>query len=260
MRGMRKLGLRLNQATQARRPKARRLDVVVRAVVAPLFIVMAVQAVAAGGPPAQQRYRYVNDQGVVVLDQSIPTRFLDRGYTILGGDGHVIKVVPSVEDRKRLDEQQRVVDAERKRQDRLAQSDQELLRMYSSPEDVERARDRKMESIRTAIAITEGNLRRLIAQKKTIEVQGVQLERSGRAASPEMVNNLKIVSGQIRDRQIEIAGRKDELEHVRKAFDVNAQRVRELYSYSAAGSASGAAATTASPGTAAADSAPRASH
>ena len=84
---------------------------------------------------AQQRYRYVNDQGVVVLDQSIPARFVDRGYTILGGDGHVIKVVASVTERKRQEEQQKVVDAEHKRQERINQSDQELLRRWAEKQD-----------------------------------------------------------------------------------------------------------------------------
>ena len=182
---------------------------------------------------AQQRYRYVNDQGVVVLDQSIPARFVDRGYTILGGDGHVIKVVASVTERKRQEEQQKVVDAEHKRQERINQSDQELLRMYSSPEDVERARDRKLGSIRTAIAITDANLQRLLAQKQSIEYQGAQLERGGHTVSAELVKNLRIVSGQIRDRQAEIATRKAELASVRSAFDVSTRRVRELYNYSA---------------------------
>ena len=205
-------------------------------------------AAPAGGV---QRYRYVNDQGVVVLDQSIPTRFIDRGYTILSGDGQVVKVVPSATERKRLEEQQRVIDVERNRQDRIAKSDQELLRMYSSSEDIERARDRKLESIRTAIAITDGNLRRLLGQKKTLEDQGAQLERAGRSVAKEMVANLKIIAGQVHDRQIEIAARKAELERVRAVFNTNAQRVRELYSYSNDGARPGASPAAQSSSTAA---------
>lgn len=197
-----------------------------------------VLATLTGAAATQQRYRYVNDQGVTVLDQSIPSKYLDRGYTILNSAGQVLKVVPSAADRKRLDEQQQVIDAEHKRKDRLAQSDQELLRMYSSAEDVERARDRKLESIRAAIALTDGNVLRLVAQKKSIENQGVQLERAGRTVSNEMVRNLKIVSSQIHDHQAELATRKAELERVRKTFDGNAQRLRELSGYPAGTSAS----------------------
>ena len=122
--------------------------------------------------------------------------------------------------------------------------------MYSSPEDVERARDRKLGSIRTAIAITDANLQRLLAQKQSIEHQGAQLERGGHTVSAELVKNLRIVSGQIRDRQAEIATRKAELASVRSAFDVSARRVRELYNYSAGAGARppvGGSANAASP-------------
>lgn len=181
--------------------------------------------------PAQQRYRYVNDQGVVVLDQSIPSQYIDRGYTVLGADGRVVRVVPSAAERKKQEAQAKVAEAERKVQEDRAQTDQELMRMYSSIDDIERARDRKLDSIRTAIAITQGNLRRLVAQKKNIEDQGALMERAGRPVPPESVRNLKIVSGQIRDRQIEINLRKAEFDRVRAAFDMNTHRLRELYLY-----------------------------
>lgn len=223
-------------------------------------VVTTVSTAFAASSTQQERYRYVNDQGVVVLDQSIPSQYIDRGYTVLGADGRVVRVVPSVVERKKLEAQAKVAEAERKVQEDRAQTDQELMRMYSSIDDIERARDRKLDSIRTAIAITQGNLRRLVAQKKNIEDQGALLERAGRPVPPESVRNLKIVTGQIHDRQVEISLRKAEFDRVRAAFDLNTHRLRELYLYDTPG-AGGASRSDASPaGGAGAATDGRASH
>ncbi len=101
--------------------------------------------------------------------------------------------------------------------------------MYSSSEDVERARDRRLDSIRAAMAITQSNLRRLAAQKAAIEEQGRRQERSGRTVAQELVNNLKVIEGQIRDRRSELDTRRAEHDRVKKVYDANARRVRELY-------------------------------
>lgn len=181
--------------------------------------------------PAEARewYRYRNEQGVVELGQTVPPHLVDRGYSVVDDSGRVLRVVPSREERQVLETRRRALDAERQAREARNASDQELMRMYSSGEDVERARDRRLDSIRAAMAITQSNLRRLAAQKAAIEEQGRRQERSGRSVSQELVNNLKVIEGQMRDRQNELAIRRAEHDKVKKAYDANARRVRELY-------------------------------
>lgn len=178
---------------------------------------------------AREWYRYKNAQGVVELNQSIPPNLVDRGYTVLDESGRVLRVVPSREERVVLDARAREEQALRKEREARDASDQDLMRMFSSGEDVERARDRRLDSIRAAMAITQSNLRRLTAQKAAIEDQGRKAERSGRAISPDALANLKVIEGQIRDRKAELEIRRQEHQKVKRVYDENARRVRTLY-------------------------------
>ena len=178
---------------------------------------------------AREWYRYKNEQGVVELNQSIPPNLVDRGYTVLDESGRLLRVVPSREERVVLDARAREAQAARKEREARDASDTDLMRMFSSGEDVERARDRRLDSIRAAMAITQSNLRRLTAQKAAIEEQGRSAERSGRTVSPDALVNLKVIEGQIRDRKVELDARRLEHRKVKRVYDENARRVRLLY-------------------------------
>src|SRR5690606_13512113 len=89
---------------------------------------------------AAELHRYVDDKGVTVLSrQGVPPEFIAKGYEVLNDQGRVVKVVPpapSAEEMKRL-----VADKAR------ARSDAQLLRLYTSPDDVDRARERKLNEL-----------------------------------------------------------------------------------------------------------------
>ena len=82
-------------------------------------------------------YKYMNEDGVTVLDSHVPARYVKNGYTILSLDGRVLEIVP----RALTDEEIRVRDrrlTEDRQSERLAReqkiADQNLLRIYSTPE------------------------------------------------------------------------------------------------------------------------------
>jgi len=49
--------------------------------------------IAVASPAAAEWYRYVNEDGVVVLSESIPPSLVHKGYEVLGDDGKVKRVV-----------------------------------------------------------------------------------------------------------------------------------------------------------------------
>ena len=105
-------------------------------------------------PSFADLYKYTNEDGITVLDSTIPARYVKGGYTIMNQEGRVIEVVPPAlsedeirdRDRKLAEEQAR----EKKETDRKV-ADQDLLRIYSTPDDVIRARDTKIASIESAL-------------------------------------------------------------------------------------------------------------
>jgi hypothetical protein len=184
------------------------------------------------GATSGQFYRFQNEEGVTVIASSIPPNLAYKGYSIIKEDGTVIKTVPrqltpaEIEKRdKELQEQKRL------EQEGLAlrHHDDELMKMYSSPRDVEEACDRKTLQVETAIAQLKSNLATLQIKKSRFETEAAQRERDGLPPSPDLLDNLQAVKTQIDDKQRDIAARQKELERVKAQFKLDLERVKMLY-------------------------------
>ena len=147
-------------------------------------------AVAAQPPKADssvEYYRYTDSQGRVVLNrQGVPTEYISKGSEVLNDGGRVIRVVPpapSLEERKRLAEEKA-----------KAKSDAQLLRIYSEPADVERARDRKLAELDGTISVAQSNLLSLRTQQANLQAKAAEFERAGRQVPEHLlvqIDNLK---------------------------------------------------------------------
>jgi hypothetical protein len=179
-----------------------------------------------------QYYRFVNDDGVTVIASSIPPNLVHKGYEIVREDGTVVKVVPRELTAAELAQRDRE-DADRKKreQDGEAQRhhDEDLMKLYASPRDVEEARDRKILSIETAIAQNKSNVAQLQLKKERFESEAANRERDGQPPSPDILDNLKILDTQIADKQRDIAARQQELQRTKDQFQLDLDRVKLLY-------------------------------
>ena len=149
-----------------------------------LVAVFADQALAAGrtGGPVEM-YRYVNDKGVTVIDRlGVPPQYIGQGYEVLNDQGRVIRVVPPAPTAAEI--AQRKADAAR------ASSDQQLLRMYTSVEDVDRARDRKLAELDGLTSVARGNLQSLKTQQANLQSRAADQERAGRQVPDDLVAQL----------------------------------------------------------------------
>lgn len=185
----------------------------------------------AGPAAATELFRYVNDDGVVVISSNLPPRYASRGYTVIDSRGRVVR---QVERQLTADElrTRQAEEAEREAQRRTAEQrrvqDEELLRLYGGPNEVARARDRRIESIRTNIASLTAAKSRLENQKRDLEAQAAELERAGRGVPEHILTSLTRVNTQIADRETEISNRREEIEQTRESFDRDRDRVARL--------------------------------
>lgn len=176
-------------------------------------------------------YRYQNEEGKIVYDHHVPPKFVHKGYTVLSEEGRVIRVVaPELTPAEKVVRDARVAaeKANQRRLDDQRDNDIELLRLYKSVGDVERARDRKVRALQGAIDLTEENLKRLVRQKLKVESHAAALERGGLPVGNEVMENLRVIDEQIAERRAEIEARSREQDAVRADFDNDRERVREL--------------------------------
>lgn len=129
---------------------------------------------------AAELYRYVDDRGVVVLDRhGVPPQHIGRGYQVLNEQGRVIREVPpapTAEEFQRLQ-------ADKAR----ASADAQLLRLYASVEDVERAEARRLAELDSIIGLTQGNLQALRSQQRNLQKQAADHERAGRGVPENLL-------------------------------------------------------------------------
>lgn len=182
---------------------------------------------------AKRYYRYENNEGVMVIRDTIPADMVHKGYDILGADGRKLKVVPrsltpeEIEARRVLEEHQ-AREAEKKRIQKEA--DLRLLSLYSTPKDAERARDRQLEALTVAINVNKGNIERMEKELSEASAIAADRERSGVKVPPFVIKKIERL-----ERQIEILETKNqsffkEQDEVAQKFNADIERLRMLMS------------------------------
>ncbi len=133
---------------------------------------------------AQDRvlYRYTNENGVKVLHHSIPPKYAQNGYEILNESGQVIKVVQPAPS----EEEAAAMEARRK----MLEHYEDLKRRYSSLQDIEAAKNRRLETIETSISIIRGNISGLNSQLEGIMGKAADAERAGKNVPPYLLEQI----------------------------------------------------------------------
>jgi len=173
-------------------------------------------------------YRYRDDSGSIHIGYSVPPEFVENGYEVLNENGMVVDVVlpQSVLDARAS---KMLEEAESRHQKELrATKDEALLRYYSSPEDVERVRERKLQEFQNFIDIqkanTLANRKRLVA----LQSQAAELERSGQEVPEKILQTLDTLEHKISDAKQAVKLKQEEKDRVWLAFELDIERLNEL--------------------------------
>jgi len=170
---------------------------------------------------ATELYRYVDDKGTTVLSrQGVPPEHISKGYEVLNDQGRVVRVIPPAPSA----EEMKKILADRAR----ASSDAQLLRLYSTPDDVERARERKLAELDSLIGVARGNLQSVRTQQANLQSQAADHERAGRAVPAHLlaqIDNQKAEQARLKaDIQRYQAARKN----ADTSFNADLDRLKEL--------------------------------
>ncbi|MCQ4257290.1 DUF4124 domain-containing protein [Stutzerimonas stutzeri] len=166
-------------------------------------------------------YRYVDDKGVVVLNrQGVPPQHIGKGYEVLNDQGRVTRVVPPA---PTPEERQRLLEAQAR-----ASSDAQLLRLYASVEDVERAKVRKLSELDSVIGITRGNLQSLRTQQANLQSQAAGHERAGRTVPKQLLTQIENLNKEQASLRRDIERYRQARKQAETSFAREHQRVGEL--------------------------------
>nr|WP_312271242.1 DUF4124 domain-containing protein [Pseudomonas sp.] len=159
-----------------------------KAVLGSALILLTSSVLAAESTPIQL-YRYVDRNGVTVIDrQGVPAEYAGKGYDILNEQGRVMKVVPPAPPAEEI--------LRRAAAKQQAQADANLLRLYSSVADVDRAKVRKLNELDGLAAVKRGNLQALNQQRDTLMSQAASYQRGGQAVPDDLLQRIEALKGE----------------------------------------------------------------
>lgn len=172
-------------------------------------------------------YRYINDDGVTVINYSISPEFVRRGYEILNPDGTVFKVVPRTLTKDELANRSGeayLAQVEAEEAERLRKWDKSLLLRYSTLDDIEAARSRALRELRIRISILRGNVSALKLRVEANQLQAANIERSGGQVPVAVVGAITALQGEITITERSIVERDREIDVVDQGFQRDIDR------------------------------------
>lgn len=181
-------------------------------------------AAGAGGKPQQQFYRYKNAQGNLVMERSIPPEYAGKGYQIVTATGQVIQDVPPAAN----------IDAETARRNsedaaRNIKLDLQLRKLYSSPADAVRHRDRQLDAIKLKLEFARSQVMQLNNKRKVELDAAARLERSGKKVPEQTRVNIDSYDRRIADQEAQIKAAEAEQQKLRDDFAVSITRLNVIY-------------------------------
>lgn len=183
-------------------------------------------------------YRYKDEQGNVVLNSTIPSEFVARGYEVLNAQGRVIETVLPV-----LTKEQRALrDAERLRKDaeeaaRKQQEiqDKELKLLYSHPDDIVRILQRRIQDAQAVIQLRRGQIETSNKQIAQLESTAADAQRKGKDIPDQVLDSLSKLRKDISNDEADIVEQKQEMQRAIQEFDAKIRRMEVLTGQSATG-------------------------
>lgn len=186
-----------------------------------LFRLSLVLFLAGVGSPvyAQNFYRYVNDDGVKVLNHSIPPEYAQKGYEVINASGKIIKVVPpapSAEEQAQFALEQEII-----------REYERLKHRYSSPEDIESTKQRRLRSIESNISVLKGNINGLTSQVEKIMSDAARFERRNQQVPEHILKQLDDANAEIKVAEGLLEMRKQDMKDTADKYDEEIARFIE---------------------------------
>lgn len=172
-------------------------------------------------------YRYTDENGQIVISNTIPQEATKRGYDILGGNGRVIETVPPAP----TEEEIAAREAEKQRQKELEiqrEKDRMLLKRYSHPDQAVRAMHRKVRELEGLIQLKRGNISVISSQLDNEQSRAADMERAGRDIPEASLEKIRRLEAQIRDLEREIDLQTQEIDELKAEFEADIERLEEV--------------------------------
>jgi hypothetical protein len=197
------------------------------------WLVCALTLVMACNSYAGKLYRFQVDGRTIVKDH-VPSEYSHLGYEVLNSRGMVIEYVERAATPEELQARKEAEARQEARKQAISErraKDLELLRLYAKPEDVERARQRRVDELEAFVSLERRRITDLEEKLSAAQGRAANVERVGREVPADM--RLEVVNLQNRIDEIRktIDSRRQEMIQNTKQYADQYERMRVLQVY-----------------------------
>lgn len=169
-------------------------------------------------------FRYINDKGSKVISDAIPPQYARKGYEVIGSKGQIIEIVPpepSAEEKLQIQQ-------EKAEQRRLAKWDKELLSRYSSVNDIEATKLRRIKGIDNSIFSLRLTLKNISETIKFYQAEAATHERQGAEVSSDTLVSIERLQKDRDFMMTEIAKKENYKAQVTHQYDSDMERFTKI--------------------------------
>ena len=174
---------------------------------------------------------WTNKDGVRECGNVVPPEYSQESHTTISNTGVTTGVSEAAKTPEELAAEKRAAEEKAKKEalaKKKAAADRVLLDTFASEDDLIMTRDGKIANIESEIKLTEGHIEKLRKNLDEIIAQAADIERRGGKPGDKVKSDIENVRKQIEDNEAFIEKKKAEQEAVRKQFDADLVRFREL--------------------------------
>ncbi len=201
----------------------------------PLDFAVAALLTALGGAQnsvlAGPLYKWVDEEGKVHYGDRVPPEYANQERKILNERGLEVGKVEAAKTPAELAEERRLAE-QRREQERLAAEqaahDRMLLATFATEEDMVLARDGRISAIDGMIRITRARIDKAERRLEDLTRRAANLERAGRVVPKRLHDDIDGTRQQIERFEAYIVAKRKEQEDIRKQFEADIRRFREL--------------------------------
>ncbi len=169
-------------------------------------------------------FRYQDEQGRTVLNDTLPPSAVSRGYEIIKPGGQVVKRVEAALPPGAA----AAAEKARAHEEKQKKWDESLLLRYSDVNDIREAKKRALSDIQVRISILKGNRNYLKTQVEREVFRAAETERLGQEVSREQLDAIATLKQQLSDVEDLINVREREKEETAAEYDRDMDRFAAL--------------------------------
>lgn len=180
---------------------------------------------------AAQLYRYKDDQGNYVLNQTIPPKYVKKGYDILNNQGRVIRTVAPELTPEQIAARDAALEEERLRKieaQKQALIDNELKQQFSHPNEAVHVLSRRVVDMQSLIKAKQSRIKTLENNIIEEETRAATRQRQGLRILESTLKQIDKFKSDISINEHDIAEVRSELKNVKAEFDKKIRRLEVI--------------------------------